>query len=621
MIEIGNKKVDMVEVHAFADDLQQITSDVQAQLSKVIKSIETIQGMASFSGKAAKDAKRYFNELHVTVLTAFQGLFEDLEANVQQHINTFEAEVDDSETAIITSHYLQEVREDIEGFFEKLTSEDDTIHDIISEVSDITSAKSPDFSDVNEWQKKAVKAMKELEEDISSFTNTGNETDVQKIMNQIETVMSKAKGNTGEACFEHFEGISSIDALGKLSTYNETNDIKVIQAMIPKMSKSERIKTEILAAENPSMLLTYLNENFHDLLQSFGKNKLVEDFMDSDLYVDLIWTVSPIYNAYNKLVNKLSEKGPLVMEFNVKNLLPRIFLQKVTVPNKEEDRIDEMEAWENSVVNDLEEINEIEQIKAYLLSDEVGKKDIDSIISYFEQKEEEPLTFWDKREVIASNKEVTPDGLAGPATAVFTVAYALTIEDAIVLVDPKTELDERVIAALFMFPVPTKFGKVFLKPADDLGGAGNVGRKGKKDSNLLDTKGTDKALLTNEGKVGTYKQLVKQGTAFDNITPHHMPSAEKMKQVGIKRNDGVSMNMEQPHPGSGGRHRETYTYGLSGEKSKEYLNLSFRNALAHDILDARRIYIKDGLYTAEIRESFREVIKRNKELYPHLFDK
>ncbi|MEF7556701.1 hypothetical protein [Bacillus thuringiensis] len=134
-------------------------------------------------------------------------------------------------------------------------------------------------------------------------------------------------------------------------------------------------------------------------------------------------------------------------------------------------------------------------------------------------------------------------------------------------------------------------------------------------------KGTGKALLTNEGKVGTYKQLVKQGTAFDNITPHHMPSAEKMKQAGIKRNDGVSMNMEQPHPETGGRHRETYTYGLSGKKSKAYLNLSFRDALAHDILDARRIYIKDGLHTAEIREGLREVIKRNKELYPHLFDK
>ena len=80
--KFGNKKVDMVDVHAFSDDLQQISLDMHSQLEKVIKSIETIQGMSSFSGKAAKDAKRYFQALHVTVLTAFQGLFEDLEANI-----------------------------------------------------------------------------------------------------------------------------------------------------------------------------------------------------------------------------------------------------------------------------------------------------------------------------------------------------------------------------------------------------------------------------------------------------------------------------------------------------------------------------------------------------------
>ncbi|PGZ10732.1 hypothetical protein COE30_02665 [Bacillus cereus] len=79
--------------------------------------------------------------------------------------------------------------------------------------------------------------------------------------------------------------------------------------------------------------------------------------------------------------------------------------------------------------------------------------------------------------------------------------------------------------------------------------------------------------------------------------------------------------MEQPHSRTGGRNGETYTYGLSGEKSKAYLNLSFRDTLSHDILDARRNYIKDGLYTDDIREGLRGVIKRNKELYPHLFDK
>ncbi|MEK3980645.1 T7SS effector LXG polymorphic toxin [Psychrobacillus sp. FSL K6-2836] len=134
-------------------------------------------------------------------------------------------------------------------------------------------------------------------------------------------------------------------------------------------------------------------------------------------------------------------------------------------------------------------------------------------------------------------------------------------------------------------------------------------------------KGKGNPLLPTEGKVGTFKELAKQGTAFDNITPHHMPSAAKMKQAGIKRNNGVSMNMEQPHPGVGGRHRETYTYGLSGNKLEEYLNLSYRDALAHDILNAKRIYMKDGMYTSEIREGLINTIRKNREIYPELFNK
>ncbi|MEG0259461.1 MAG: hypothetical protein RR651_06265 [Lysinibacillus sp.] len=146
-----------------------------------------------------------------------------------------------------------------------------------------------------------------------------------------------------------------------------------------------------------------------------------------------------------------------------------------------------------------------------------------------------------------------------------------------------------------------------------------LAKQAEKDAFLA--KGIDNPLLPTEGKVGTFKELAKQGTAFDNITPHHMPSAAKMKQAGVKRNDGVSMNMEQPHPGVGGRHRETYTYGLSGNKLEEYLNLSYRDALSHDILDARRIYMKDGVYTPEIRAGILNTIRKNRELYPELFNK
>lgn len=495
MIKISNKKVDMGEVHAFSDDLQHISADINSQLAKVIKSVETIDGMTSFSGKTAKDAKRYFNELHVTVLTAFQGLFEDLEANVKQHIKTFESNVDESENTIITSHYLQEVREDIEEVFKKLTNEDEKIYDIITEVSDISSAKSPDFSDVNEWSKKATKATKELEEDISSFTSTGNETDVQEIMQRIETVMNQANSSVGKTRFEGFKGISSIDALGELTDYNEKNEINIILNIFSKMGENERINAEMLAAENPKMLLTYLNEHYSDLLHTFGKRNLNEDIVNSDLYLDLLQKVSPVYNAYNKLVNILSENGPVAIAFNMKNFLPRIFQDK-EIRSADIEEIKATDEYQNLAASNQMTAEEEAQLKQYLQNINPEDRNSPYAPENVEPPDYGPITFWDKRELIVSNKGVRPDGLAMPATKTLSLMYALTIEDAVVFVDPNTNLDEKVIVALFMIPTPANFGKPFLKQADDLGGSANAGRKGmnKKDNNSLDSKSTVKSV-------------------------------------------------------------------------------------------------------------------------------
>ncbi|MFJ7972441.1 ribonuclease YeeF family protein [Psychrobacillus sp. NPDC096389] len=215
------------------------------------------------------------------------------------------------------------------------------------------------------------------------------------------------------------------------------------------------------------------------------------------------------------------------------------------------------------------------------------------------------ITYEGMRKVLGGNGSGTPDGLAPYAVA----AFNFYTEDIATMFGSDSTMDERMLAAAFTFIKPAKMadaGHDLVKTAEK---AREVG------------KGIDNPLLPTEGKVGTFKELAKQGTAFDNITPHHIPSAAKMKQAGVKRNDGVSMNMEQPHPGVGGRHRETYTYGLSGNKLEEYLNLSYRDALTHDILDARRIYMKGNVYTPEIRAGLLNTIRKNKELYPELFKK
>lgn len=130
------------------------------------------------------------------------------------------------------------------------------------------------------------------------------------------------------------------------------------------------------------------------------------------------------------------------------------------------------------------------------------------------------------------------------------------------------------------------------------------------------------SLLPGEGNIGTYKELVKAGRRGDNITPHHMPSAEYMKAKGIAKKDGLCMNMEMHSPGKGGRHRSTDTYGrnMNDEQKKSYYSLSPRDALAHDLKNVRAIYKSQGLWP-EIRPKILEYIKKSKELMPNLFEK
>src|SRR5699024_8082123 len=128
---------------------------------------------------------------------------------------------DSSDSAVIESNYLQDVKEDINEIYEDLEKQDEIFHDTIEDVADITSATSPDFSEVNEWKKKSVEKIKELDEDLVSFTSTDDETDVKEIMNKIETVMNNAKTSEGKARFADFKGASDNSELKKLMEYNE----------------------------------------------------------------------------------------------------------------------------------------------------------------------------------------------------------------------------------------------------------------------------------------------------------------------------------------------------------------------------------------------------------------
>jgi len=123
-------------------------------------------------------------------------------------------------------------------------------------------------------------------------------------------------------------------------------------------------------------------------------------------------------------------------------------------------------------------------------------------------------------------------------------------------------------------------------------------------------------LLPGEGLVGTYDDLIAAGVKGDNLTPHHIPSANRMALEGVLEGDGIAISMEQPFPGFGGRHRATFTYGTQAD-----IAMTPRDALGAGVWDTRRIYRAEGLYTPQIRSSLQELIQMNKMTYPSIFGK
>lgn len=124
-------------------------------------------------------------------------------------------------------------------------------------------------------------------------------------------------------------------------------------------------------------------------------------------------------------------------------------------------------------------------------------------------------------------------------------------------------------------------------------------------------------LLPGEGRVGSYADLLRWGYRGDRLTPHHIPAhGFMMANVSdYTQGMGIAMMMEHGVPGQGGRHR----YTLSSTTCD--LQLSPRQALAREIQDIRSIYLYQGLYIPQIRQSLQQAIQLNQHLCLGLFDK
>ncbi|WP_158701668.1 ribonuclease YeeF family protein [Lentibacillus sp. Marseille-P4043] len=553
------KVLDAENLHAGIDDIKREIHHFQSQITSIQKAVRGITTLhESLKGKGGEAIRAFYNECHQPFLIYMYNFlidYEEILDQMKQAVLSYEPET----SGMIRQDFLEnDVTSGLEKVKNVTTGLTDEANSVMDSVQDIVALPKLDDEEFLHHVQRGKKRTKDTVEQLHDLDNSQTKA-LEPIEEQLRTMNDyiadiQSVFTNGEITLHNID-IHTVASIGFYQ--NMLTDTPITYAALRKQNQFNRVAGPYVMMMYPNMLfpITYRN------------------YSAGNVHLGDISKQKPIKEAAEQY--KLTDPESIA----IANYLRREYTDEPEID------VQEMESQVN--------------VESPQSSDNM----------YYSARE--PLTFWDKREVVGGYSDLAGDPfmMGHIATAGFNFAF----DDIGTMIDPDATAEDKMMAGLFLFAKP-------LKAADKVvGGANRVDKV--RDAGKVD-KGVDNPLLPGEGKVGTYEELIDAGTRGDNITPHHMPSAKYMKtKAEVHKNDGVSMNMEHPHPGKGGRHRQTETYGMTGKKLEDYLNLEPRDALARDIIDARNNYIKEGLYTPEIRSGLLEVIKLNKTKYPNIFDR
>ncbi|GLO68314.1 MULTISPECIES: T7SS effector LXG polymorphic toxin [Oceanobacillus] len=207
------RKVDIDEVLELSHDLKEYAETTEASLNDIKQAIYKILSMDSFSGKTANNAKKYFSEIHLTLLDSFSKLFMKMNTDLEKHLTEFQSNVDSSPATRINSDYLLDTKEDVETTYEKLEKEYQSINDTINSVLDISSVTKPDFSPITTDKGEVTKSLSNLNKKLETYTITNEvDSDIKELLHHIKITIDRAGTTKGEQRFTNY--VNTLDIYG-----------------------------------------------------------------------------------------------------------------------------------------------------------------------------------------------------------------------------------------------------------------------------------------------------------------------------------------------------------------------------------------------------------------------
>ena len=210
-----NLKARMPEAIALSDKVSTAQDKIVTELNMVSSGIDDIMNLDEFSGAAADSAKEYFENVHKTIVLAFQQLMIEIDTNLENHINTFHSDIDTSTKAKVDKHYLEEVKEDIETPFESLVETNEKVISTIDDVEDIVSVTKPKISSPQSDKNSIVELTEELIASLETYTTISNDR-VKEMIYHVKALMKDIQSYKGEERFKNVNKGELIDPIRKI---------------------------------------------------------------------------------------------------------------------------------------------------------------------------------------------------------------------------------------------------------------------------------------------------------------------------------------------------------------------------------------------------------------------
>ncbi|MEK4835091.1 T7SS effector LXG polymorphic toxin [Bacillus sp. FSL H8-0545] len=654
-------QVDLKEFLEVLAKLQKDTGKTNEQLEKAKNALNGIIQADAMQGETGKAIVNDINNNQKTVVTGLELANKFLIMEMAQTLQDFQSTTGETdENAVILEDALLQAQNKLSNLQPKKHELDSRISNIYNSVSDLISLSMPN----SQFDEKLVAASKELEDTIQKvqqFESKKEKSNAEDILDALNKQVQMAKEMSSLSYTNpQLQAFFAQDALAKGIHEMDTQITKAEKEAKLQAEREMKKKQEEWADNHPveAWLQNFSNSAGEkwDVLRKgtkwVGENIPFLKGLSDDLLV-LEGFIGAAGSAISGIAIGAMKVTYLALE------LGEWGFNSIRGVETEQWKLDDIYGAGNTIKNLGQAIISWQDYPKY------GKALVNSVKGYVEKALTDPYAlggaifdigscFVGVGEVTAAVKGTAAFGKFAEGTKVFQVAAKKgkivgKLEEVTALMNKLPSSMKNVVEKIKNIEIPN-FG-----PKTSFAGIGNGGGGGldalkdayqfmkengekvfdkdagkdkvdygklkeklnnrykdfvnKKNERIPQTSDTYLENELNHGKFGELPEV-----KGDNITGHHMPSNKYMNdKYSIETDESYAINLEHPHPGRGGRHRRTFTYGLSSrtrpEDFKLYMSLKPRDALAFDVNDLRRILKEDGLYNKDSRERIREYIE------------